>query len=366
MLRALNRKIAWAVVSLAIAQAASCKAEAHKPEEHGDFAVTTPLTRDTDVDRDFVCQIHAIHHIELRALEGGYLQNTYVDEGAPVEKGQRMFQIMPMIYQAELQMAAAELDYTNIEYKNTKLLADKSVVSPNELALAKAKVDKAKAEVSLSRAHKGFTEVRAPFSGMMGRLHVQVGSLLEEGEELTTLSDNSRLWVYFNVTESDYLDYQRNLQKSGGGEAVHLIMANGEVFEHAGEIETIDAEFNHETGTVAFRAGFPNPDLLLRHGETGKVRLTTKLKDAVLIPQKTTFEVLDRLYVFVVDDQGRVHARQIVVAEELDHLYVIRSGLEKDEKILVEGLRHVSDGDVIHTHLVDPAQIISELAIPAE
>lgn len=141
-----------------------------------------------------MCQIRAIR---LKALERGYLEELFVDEGKSVTKGQPMFQIMSRIQQAELDRAKAEADAAGIEHENTRLLHEKQVVSKNELALAKAKLDKATAEVTLCQAHRQLTAIAAPFDGIMGLLHVRAGSLLDEGELLTTLSDNRTMWVYF-------------------------------------------------------------------------------------------------------------------------------------------------------------------------
>lgn len=348
---------------LGIAAPLGCHAEHEESHELGEFLVTSPLRADRDLTEDYVSQIHSIQHIELRALERGYLQEVFVDEGQPVKKGQRMFQIMPTLYQAEYEKAQAEAEFTKIEYQNTKLLADSEVVSPNELALAKAKLDKARAELALSRVHRGFTEIRAPFDGIMGRLHVRRGSLLDEGELLTTLSDNSQMWVYFNVTEAEYLDYKKRAKEEAP--TVQLVMANHELFDHLGKVETIVADFDHETGTIAFRATFPNPEGLLRHGETGKVLMTRRLSKALLVPQKVTFEVLDRKYVYVVED-GVVRAREITVTEELPHLYVVADGVTDDDKLLLEGLRKVKDGDTIAIRYLEPTEVVAQLAIPAE
>ena len=253
---------------------------------------------DTSITKDYVCQIHSVRHIELRALEKGYLQHIYVDEGQHVKKGQRMFYIMPNVYQADLQKAKAEAEVAEIEYKNTKLLADGDVVSANELAMAKAEFDRAKAEVTLAETHLGFTDIRAPFDGIMDHLEAREGSLLDEGELLTTLSDNSKMWVYFNVPEAEYLDYITSAKKNEK-QAVELLMANNKKFNQPGVVETIEGEFNHETGNIAFRATFSNPDGILRHGETGSILMKVSLDKAMLIPQKATFEVLDKKFVFV-------------------------------------------------------------------
>ena len=181
---------------------ASCTTKKEEKKEEAHFLVTNPIKKDTAIIKDYVSQIHSIQHIELRAQERGYLQKIYIDEGQSVKKGQLLFQIMPTLYEAEMQKAQAEADFAEIEYKNTKRLADSKVVAPNELAMAKAKVDKAKAELALTKVHLQFTEIRAPFDGIIDRFHVRLGSLVDEGDLLTNLSDNSKMWVYYNVPES--------------------------------------------------------------------------------------------------------------------------------------------------------------------
>ncbi len=324
----------------------SCSSKNEEKEEEYNFLATSPLKRDTLITRSYVSQIRAIQHIELRALEKGYLQNIYVDEGKFIKKGQMMFQIMPLLYKAELQKAEAEARFAEIEFLNTKQLADSDVVSPNELALAKAKFDKAKAGVSLAAVHLSFTEIRAPFDGIMDRFQVRLGSLVNEGDLLTTLSDNSEMWVYFNVPEAEYLSYKSHL-KNDSLMKVKLQMANNELFEYGGLVKAIEADFNNETGNIAFRATFPNPKGLLRHGETGNVIATSPLKNALIIPQKATFEVLEKKYVFVIDKDNIIRQREITVRGELPDLYFISSGLTETDKIILEGIRKVRDEDKI-------------------
>ena len=288
-----------------------------------------------------------------------------MDEGQFVKKGQLMFKIMPMIYEAEKQKAQAETDFAQIEYENTKLLSDKNVVSPNELALAKAKLNKAKAELLLAQTHLQFTEIKAPFDGIMDHFQVRLGSLINEGDLLTTLSDNSEMWVYFNVPEAEYLNYKahatpENLLK------VNLLMANNQMFKHSGIVKTIEADFNNETGNIAFRATFPNPEKLLRHGETGNVEMPIELKNAILIPQKATFEILEKKYVFVVDKENVVHSREITIASEMPDLYVVKSGINENERIMLEGIRKVKDNDKIEYTYEDPKTVLPNLKVYVE
>jgi membrane fusion protein, multidrug efflux system len=341
-----------------------CTSHEHENEETTIFVVTSPLKKDTTVTKDYVCQIRSIQHIELRAFEKGYLQNIYVDEGQYVRKGQKMFQIMPMLYQAELQKAQAEVNFAEIEYLNTKKLAESNVVSENELALVKAKLDKAKAEMALAQVHLNLTEVKAPFDGIMDRFNVRLGSLVEEGELLTSLSDNSKMWVYFNVPEAEYLDYKSNMGKEHV--KVKLLMANNQVFEYPGVVETIEADFNNETGNIAFRATFPNPKSLLRHGETGSILMTSTLQNAIIIPQKATFEVLEKRYVFVIDEQNVVHQKEISISSEIPDLYIINSGLIAKDKILLEGIRKVKDGQKIEFTYEKPEEVLPKLKVYAE
>jgi membrane fusion protein (multidrug efflux system) len=344
----------------------SCQSENEKVKEaETRFLVTSPVKMDTSITKEYVCQIGSIRHIELRSQERGYLEKIFVDEGQFVRKGQRLFQIMPKLYDAELKRAEAEAHLAEIEYLNTKSLADSNVVSANELAMARAKFDKAQAEVVLAQVHLGFTEVRAPFDGIVDRFHVRLGSLVEEGDLLTNLSDNSKMWVYFNVPEAEYLDYKTNL-KGDSTMVVSLLMANNKLFAYTGVVETIEADFNNETGNIAFRATFPNPKGLLRHGETGTILAAVPLKDVLIIPQKATFEVLEKKYVFVVDKNNSVKSREITIAAEMEDLFVVSEGLDDDEKILLEGLRKVRDNDAISYQYQEPKVVLANLKVYAE
>lgn len=324
------------------------------------IVATNPIIKDTILFEEFVCQIKAIQHIELRALEKGYLQKIYVDEGQQIQEGQSMFQILPLVYQAEIEKSKAEVNYAEIEYQNTKSLADKNIVSQQDLALSKAKLDREKANLKIFNTHLNLTTIKAPFSGIMDRFQVRLGSLLSEGDLLTTMSDVSKLWVYFNVPEAKYLNYASQLKKEGTLK-VKLRMANNELFNQEGRFETIEADFNNETGNIAFRAVFQNPEKILRHGETGIILVPTTFKNTILIPQEATFDVLDKKFVFVVDANGIIQTRQITVGIELSHIYAVTNGLSVNDKIVVEGLRKIKNGDHVKTKIKPYHEVIEEL-----
>ena len=343
----------------------SCTTKKVEKEEASKYAVTSPLRMDTSFTREFVSQIRSVRNIEIRAQEKGYLQNIYVDEGQSVKAGQLLFRIMPKIYEAELLKAQAEAKASEIELDNTKTLVDKNVVSKNEQAMAQAKLDQANAEMALAKLHLSFTEIRAPFDGTLDRIPLKLGSLIDEGELLTSLSDNSQMFAYFNVSEPEYLDYETD-KKSRGNSRVSLLLANNLPLQYKGEVEIIESEFDKETGTIAFRARFPNPNKLLKNGETGKILMTIPLRNALVIPQKATYEIQDKIYVFVVDKNNLARSKNIAIAGQLPDLYVVKSGISESDRILLEGVQKVKDDDKITSIYQAPREVISHLRLKAE
>lgn len=340
-------------------------AEEHHHEHHK-ITATVPVVQNVTITQQYVCQIHSQRHIEIRALERGYLEAIPMKEGQTVKAGDSMFTIIPVLYQAKLDAEMAEAQLAQLEYNYTKKLFEDKVVSQNEVLLLEAKLKKAQANAKLAAAELSFTNIKAPYDGIIDRLHHQQGSLIEEGEVLTTLSDNSVMWVYFNVPESRYLEYKTELEHQQDDLQIELMLANHKMFPQIGKIGAIEADFNNETGNIAFRADFPNPDRLLRHGQTGTVLIKRVLKDAVVIPQRATFENLDKQYVYVIGEDHVVHQRPIVVEEELEDIYVIKEGLDKGDKIVLEGVRQVRDGDEVEFEFHAPETVLSQLKYHAE
>ena len=367
--------LAMALLSLALPACNLHKEEASH-EEHHALVATSPKVKDITVTQQYVCQIHSQRHIKVCAMQNGYLEAISVKEGQPVKQGEVLFKVVPTLYQARLEAEIAEADLAQLELNNTKRLHADKVVSINEVMLFEAKLAKAVAKKKLAEAELNFTSVKAPFDGIVDILHEQQGSLVKEGEELTTLSDNSVMWVYFNVPEARYLEYKaREGKATAKAQArlelpdarVELVLADGSTFDQsAGNTLTVEGQFNNETGNIAFRADFPNPDRLLRHGQTGNVLIHRPLKDAIVIPQRATFEVLEKRYVFVIDKDGVVHQREIVVQSELDDIFVVKSGVTDKDKILLEGVRQVREGEKV-TYVFRPAdEALADLKHAAE
>jgi membrane fusion protein (multidrug efflux system) len=357
----MNKSI-WQI-SLAIAIGlTACTTHKEEKSEESTFTVTSPLIMDTSFTKEYVAQIQSMQNIEIRAKVEGYLESINVDEGQHVSAGQVLFNIMPKEYQAELAKAKAEARAAEIEWQNVKTLAEKNIVSNSEVAMAQSKFDEAKAEEALAELHVSFTEIKAPFDGIIDRIRFKVGSLIDEGTLLTSLSNNKDVYAYFNVSEVEYLDYKSN-NKNDGKDIATLLLANNQPHKYKGSIETIEGEFDNETGNIAFRAKFPNPDLLLKHGETGKVQLKVDIKNALVIPQKATYEVQDKIYVYVLDQNNSVKSRNITIKQKLPNLYVIETGLSATDKILLEGIQSVKDDEKIHSEFIPAKMVMDNLQL---
>jgi membrane fusion protein, multidrug efflux system len=329
-----------------------------KKEEHHKIVVTSPQAKDVVITQQYVCKIHAQRHINISALANGFLMEILVKEGQAVKRGDVMFKILPTLYQAKLDIELAEARLAQIEFDYTKKLFEQKVISSQEAALSQAKMAKAQAKVKLVEAELSFTTVRAPFDGIVGRLQRQQGSLIKEGGTVTTLSDNSLMWVYFNVPEKRYLEYMASLGKDEDPR-IELVLANGSKFPKTGKFGAIDAQFNNQTGNIPFRADFPNPDRLLRHGQSGNVLIHGALKNTIVIPQRAVFEILEKRYVYVVDKEDVVHQRLITIDHELEDIFVIKKGLDVNDRIILEGVRQVRDGEKVKYEFRKPEEVMA-------
>jgi len=347
----------------------------HKEEqthhEHHKIVLTKPKAKDVVVTQQYVCQIHSKSHIEVSAIQDGYLEEILVKEGQAVKQGDVMFKILPTLYQARLATETAEAQLAQLEYDFTKNLYEtkvggEGVVSQNEVLLLGAKLAKAQAKVKLATAEVEFTVYKAPFDGIVDRQLKQKGSLIEKKDILTTLSDNSLMWVYFNVPEVRYLEYRSSPGADIESPQVELVLANGTKFPQVCKLVTPMGKVNNETGNFSYRADFPNPERLLRHGQTGNVLIHRALKNALVIPQRATFEILDKRYVYVVGNDDVVHQREIVIQHEMEDIFVIKSGLGVEDRIVLEGVRQVRDGEKVESEFLPPEKVLGNQKHHAE
>jgi membrane fusion protein (multidrug efflux system) len=357
------KKMLWAHAALTAAIISSCTSGNGNEDLHDKnqvLPVTTLITRRTALHRDYVGDLNAFQNVEIRARVQGYLEKINVDEGKTVKKGQSLFTLSDEEYEAELsktkaslKTAIAETKAAELELNRVHTLVEKGVVSHTELEVAQANYEAVKAGIERARSaqanaatHLSYTHIKSPFDGIIDRIPYKVGSLINEGTLLTTVSDVKSITAYFNVSEIDYLEYIKNSLENPGEDKsqVQLILADGSFYPYKGKIETMDGEFEENTGTIAFRARFPNPDKLLKHGSTGTIRITNQINNALIVPQKSTFEIQDKNYVFVVDDKNMVSMKSFVPKIRFSDYYIVESGLMPGEKVVYEGVQKVKDG----------------------
>lgn len=339
------------------------------------FVVTSPIVIDTSFVQEYVADIQAVQNVEIRSRLNGFIEKIHVDEGQSVKEGQLLFTISSrhlkeelLKANAQLKNAVAEAKIAKVELKNARLLVEKNIISATELEMAEAKyeatqakIQEAQSAVASVKLNLSFAEIKAPFSGTINRIPLKMGSLLEEGQLLTTISNTEDVFAYFNVSEKEYLRFTKE-KKADRANEVSLILADGNAFKHQGIIETIESEIDKNTGNLAFRARFPNHEHLLRHGASGKLLLPKKLDNALVIPQKSTFEIQENMYVFVLDKDNSVKMRNITVKQRLQHLFVVASGVSPNDRIIYEGIQLVKEGDKVIPQMRPMRNLMSQLA----
>ncbi|RSK49982.1 efflux RND transporter periplasmic adaptor subunit [Hymenobacter rigui] len=374
------KSLRWLLLPLASAALAGCGAnsQAETPKAEAPPALpTTQLTaRDTILTHDYVADIQAVQNVEIRARLEGFLEQIYVDEGQAVRKGQPLFRINDTEYKSRLSRAQAELSsaqaaarVARLELERVQLLTSKDIISKTELEVARAKYHAAQADIQQARStaanaalHLSYTLVRAPFDGVMNRIPLKKGSVIEDGTLLTTVSNINEVFAYFNVSEAEYLAYAKKAGRDSARatNVAHLLLADGSTYSVKGKVETVESQFQAGTGSIAFRARFDNPQGLLRHGASGKVRLSSTVEDAVLVPQKSVFEIQDKNYVFMVDKQGRVKQHAFQPQTRLSDFYVVKTGLKSGDNIVYEGVQDLRDGATIRPQPVAMNELIEE------
>jgi membrane fusion protein (multidrug efflux system) len=341
------------------------KGQAETTSEAADAPPQVPVvalrTTDQRLYHEHVADIQAERNVEVRAKVRGFLEHIFVDEGKFVKKGQPLFRIQPSEYENQLARAKAaetaaeaEVASAKVQVERVQLLVSKNIIAKTETDLAQANLRTAQSHVAEARARQStarlnldYTLVRAPFDGIINRIPLKVGSLIEETTLLTTVSDLSQVLVYFEVPENEYLELMRLRQEHPeriNSDTVALVLADGSRYPYPGYIETSEGEIDENTGSIAFRARFDNPSRLLKHGATGRVRLTNVVNDALLVPQKAVFEIQDKSYVYVLDSNNVAHTRAFTPGTRTGDNYVVKSGLKRGERVVYEGTQQMKDG----------------------
>lgn len=333
------------------------KKMAQPRREQQKIVVTNPLVKNLVVARQYAGKIYGHRHINVLANVHGLLLEVPIREGQAVKQGDILFKTASTSYKHRLDAELAGVRVAEIELAQAKKPAVGKAASPQDVSLCEAKLTKAQASAKLAEYEWDSTTVRAPFDGFVGRLHVQEGSLVKEWDRVTTLTDDSQLWVYFDVSEIRYLEHKAS-RKEIVGTPAELVLADGRGSLEAGKLAAIDA---NEEGTgkfsFSFRADFPNPNRLLRHGQSGSVLLRDPLKDATVIPRRATFEENGRRYVYVVAKGDVVRRRAVDVRYEMDDI-LVTDGLDVGDRIVLEGVQQLREGDKVECEFRNPEAVL--------
>lgn len=319
--------------------------------------------------QEFQATIEGKVNVEIRPQVDGYLDKIYVDEGAYVTAGQPLFKIDDRPYseqvnnaQANVQAAKANMEKAAIEVNRLQPLVQNKVVSDVQLKAAQAAYEAAKAAVSQAQAagnnagiNLGYTLIKAPTSGYIGRIPFKKGALVgkNDAQPLTVLSDVREVYAYFSMSEGDFLQFTN--QATGKTIAdkirelppVELQLADKSIYTSKGKIEVMEGQFDKTMGTISFRAVFPNESGLLRTGSTGKIRIPHTSSSTLAVPQQATYELQDKVYVFVVGDSNKVASQPINISGRTTAYYLVDKGLQPGAKIVFAGMDRLRDGAVI-------------------
>ncbi|MBL7741632.1 MAG: efflux RND transporter periplasmic adaptor subunit [Chitinophagaceae bacterium] len=319
--------------------------------------------------QEFPASLEGSKDIEIRPQVDGYLDRIYVDEGARVKKGQALFHINDRPYveqlnnaKAVLASAKASLANADINLARIKPLVQNNIVSDVQLQTAQSAYDAAAANVTQAEAmvqgaaiRVGYTTITAPVDGYIGRIPHKTGSLvgLSTAQALTVISEIQEVYAYFSMSENDFLQFKNRYAGTTVEEKikqippVELLLADGSQYGQKGKVQLVAGQFDNSVGAISFRAVFPNPDRLLRSGNTGKIRVPQLLSNALVVPQEATFEIQDKVFVFAVGDSNKVASRPLTVSGKTTGYYFVEQGIQSGEKIVFAGAGNLQDGMVI-------------------
>lgn len=373
----MKSRIALFMLCLALV---GCNKKQTLPDPNNEYAVVTVGATSADLNTAYPATIKGIQDIEIRPKISGFITQVCVDEGDFVHKGQPLFRIDPVQYQEAVRQAQASIRQIQVSISSQKLtvnnkrmLFKKNIISnydlqlaENQLAAYEAQLASARAQLAAARDNLSYCTVTSPVDGVVGLLPYRLGSLVSASsvEPLTTVSNITKMYVYFSMTEKQLLGMAR---ENGGVKeaikqmpAVQLQLSDGTIYELSGRVSTAGGIIDQTTGSVNMRATFDNPRKVLRSGGTAQILVPTHSASAILVPQKATTEIQDKKYVFVVTAGNKVKSTEITVLDQNDgENYVVTSGLKIGDRIVVEGVNSLKDETVIKP--ITPAQAAANL-----
>jgi len=327
----------------------SCGNDTKQQAQAGPQTPTLPVvsvpTKTVTAYTIFPTSIEGIVNSEVRAKISGYITDVLVDEGQKVRRGQTLFRLETQSLSQDAAAAKANVNAAQVEVDKLKPLVEKNIISNVQLETAKAKLQQAKSGYNSIAANIDYGNIKSPVDGYVGSIKLRKGSLISPTSQtpLTTVSDISKVYAYFSMNEKEYLDFIQNAEGSDIEEKienlpkVQLILANGNLYEQEGTIETINSQVNAQTGSISFRAIFDNPSRILTNGNSGKIQIPKVYTDALVVPKESTYEQQGSTYVYKVGKDSTAVSSKIETIAEVENLFVVSSGVEKGDVIVAKG-----------------------------
>jgi membrane fusion protein (multidrug efflux system) len=352
---------------LALAGLAACKASPPPAPPPPEVVVQPVEVRDMPVQAEFTGEVRGGEDVEVRARIAGFLQSINYQEGTVVRKGQLLFTIDPKPFQATAASARAALDEAQarhnravIQVNRLRPLVARNAVSQQDLDNAvaseeatRASVAAAEAQLTTANLDLGYARVTSPITGLAGKRQVDVGSYVGSPQPtvLTVVSSLDPIRFDFTIAESEYLAYARAVRAQKGARVkpqLQLVLADGSIHAYKGAVTVVGRGVSTETGTLPIQATFPNPGGLLRPGQFGRVRLPiTTRQNAIVIPQRAVQELQGTYNVFVVGSDSVAQTREIKPSDRIGSNWVVASGLEPADRIVIEGIQKVRAGSKV-------------------
>ena len=356
----------------------SCGKEENKEVVLQAIKVVELKSQNVPIHKNFVGQIYGIKDIPIRARVDGFLEGIYFEEGTSIEKNKLLYTIDPQPLQAnltdkqsEVSAAKTNLAYANSEYDRIKPLADLNAVSKSDLDAATAQkeaaeagLESAKATLRIAQIELSYSKIYSPINGIIGKTMAREGEYVGKSPNpviLTTISQIESVRFQFFLTESEYLFMARRFTKNKKDNLVdtrdmklELILSDGSIHNHEGKIDFIDRGVDADTGAILVQASFPNPDLILRPGQFGRIRITvTQENDVIIVPQRCISELQGQYSVFVVNSENKIESRQIKIGDKYNDYFIIMEGLKENEKVVLEGMQKVRNGMEVEPTVVE-------------
>ena len=367
------KKFSYPVLLIILLYSASCGEKEQGPQGPRPLAlpvIEVPLKTVTGYST-YPVSIEGTVNSAVRAKVSGYITSVLVDEGQKVKRGQTLFTLETQSLTQDAGAARANVHAAQVEVDKLKPLVEKEIISPVQLQTAQARLAQAKANYNSVTASIDYATIKSPIDGYIGAINFRQGSLVSPADPtpLTTVADIDEVYAYFSMNERDYLNYLQTAagrtlaEKVKNLPPVELQLVNGQLYEEKGKIKTVTGQVNRSTGTVSFRATFPNPNRLLANGNSGNIRVPKTYENVAVIPESSTFEQQGIVYVYQVQGDSLAITTPIEITDRVQRLIVVRSGVKEGDKIVAQGIGKLRDNTPIQPQPVPFDSIAHSLKV---